>query len=1238
MKTQSKTPTNLVRTKITQSLMFGLAGVGLLLLCGSASAGIAVHDGGLFSVQSASGLATISTNGFAVTPGASVMVVALYDNNNGTADPGPFMTWSNTTLGTTQRLTRAVAANTGHYVWTWADLYYLWNPTPGNGVVSGTDTNATAPTAMFMQVYTLSGVDTNATPTTAWIGQVATNLSVNTDPGTPYGSLAAVISVNYNGGGGNDITNTCSSGVAVGYNFRPNGLQCAMGYITNLSAGTSTITASAAGSPGNMDLASAVFAPLLSADTNAVTPQFSNLSNRTNNYGSANVLLTGTVGTTTNFLPNGTAVTASVDGIAQSGGVYDSTGDFSISYDAVGIPASVTPYTVTYMSGIAPGFNSATNTSTTMTVNPLPVVLSGLAMYSSTTTTTVPASDLSVANLVGGDNLTLSGSVTIASTNVGVQTITSFSGLTLGGTAAANYTLTGATGTVTIVTAQANNGITEIRTASPTELVAFFTFTNVSGPWYNVSYPTNLVTTSSPGSWKLNGTPVQAISGEFVTEDEGSLLPGAKAVEYHIYLQVPQLVNGTFYTLVTPYSTNSFVFQDSQILCESIKVNQSGYSALSTARYANFAIWLGTGGASQISGPLPNYTVINAFTGQQVASGTLQTVTTAQPDTSSGDYVYRIDLSGVPAGGPYRIVVSGCGSSYPFGVGGDFSHRLAYVAFRALYYQRCGCPIVKPYAWADIRPYPCHTNIYDNQSPNAPSSSSINVSTSGPKLFLHGGYHDAGDTQKNPCCLEPAMALMTAYEVFPGAFTTNQFNIPATFDANYNITGGYNGIPDVLNEVNWGLMLFTNLQSTPNEPVGVVGDGTASNQEPLTWGINWDQDILVYSTITNQGWESSWAACAFMNFARLIKPYDSQLASVYAADAVAAYNAPGSHPTFQHQLYYNVQKYLWDGDLTASNNIESVAWRAAAITNTYDDEASGFAFNNSQIWMASEFMSYIIATNFPTDPNLVSQFKTYIQMAADRQVGYVNGDAYPVGWPTNVNPYTQNNYAHGPLTSQGEYAFPCLMAWALTGQQKYINAASVLMDYDQGLNPLGKCYMTGMGFNRVHNPHQGESYYAELQGWGGPQPGISIYGPGQNNNSYIPPQIPAALSLPREREWVDDVGNYQWSEFTDYQSEGWPAAVYPVLAQSGVWSPVQGEPFLYQGASISPNGSGGYVLQFGGIPYQTYYLQSATNLTGPWSTVSGSVVADVTGTVRFTDTTPATTTKFYRSQGSAPIY
>ncbi len=1082
-----------MKLKIPPNATFLWIAVGLLW-CGHAQAQIVLQDGGLncLAVVPSSGGYTISTN-FTVTAGASVLVVSLWDRNTESNHSSPsFGTWSNTTASTVQTLTRAVSVNPNASTYSDSDIYYLYNPTAGTGTVTLIDTNGSLGgvtiQGMTLQLYDLSGVNTSTAPavyaTNSPTG-AGTTLSVASSAGTLAGSWAAMLG--YDANSAASLTNSASSGSSYYVDVYNNQSQ-ALGYATNLAAGSTTFTVTEISSGGStkIDLAVAIFAPATGASTNVVTPQFSNLSNQTIAYGAANVVLTGTVGTSSNSLPNGTLVSASVDGVTQLGSVYDITGDFSISYDAVGIPASGTPYTVSYTSAAEPGFNGATNTSTTMTVNPLPVVLGGFVAYSSTNTTTVPASDLFVANLVDNDNLTLSGSVTIASTNVGVQPITSFSGLALGGGAAANYTLTGATGTVTITSAgaQTNFGITEIRTASPTELVAFYVFTNVTGPVWGTVYPTNLVTTSQPAQWTLNGTPVQAISGEFVTE--------ANAVEYHIYLQVPQLVNGTFYTLVSPFSTNSFTFQDSQLLCESIKVNQNGYSALSQTRYANFAIWLGTGGPQPISGPLPNYTVINAFTGQPVASGTLTNVTPANPDWSSGDYVYRINLSSVPAGGPYRIVVSGYGCSYPFGVGGDFSRRLAYVAFRGLYYQRCGCPIVQPYAHANIRPYPCHTNIYDDEYANTPSGS---VNTNVATINVHGGYHDASDAQRNPYALETPIILMTVYEVFPGAFTTNQFNIPATFDAAYNITGASNGIPDILNEANWGLMCYTNLQNAPNQPFGAIPSFIQSYEEPA-WGINFDQDTLPYATLTNTSWSCGMAAGAFMHFARLILPYNATLSSVFHADGIAAYNAAGGGITPEQQLYYATQKFLMDGDTTSSNLIESLYTRASGFATTYDDEAGGFATDDGNIWMASYFMSYIVATNQNKDPKVITYFTNLLMSAANQEVTYVNGDAYPNGWPTNEDPYTQNNFFSGVFTSQGEFGYPCLMEWAVSGIQKYIDTVSQLMDYDQGLNPIGKCYLTGIGFNQVHNPEQRESIYAEEQGWGGPQPGITIYGPG----------------------------------------------------------------------------------------------------------------------------------------------
>jgi endoglucanase len=338
--------------------------------------------------------------------------------------------------------------------------------------------------------------------------------------------------------------------------------------------------------------------------------------------------------------------------------------------------------------------------------------------------------------------------------------------------------------------ANAELTLKEIRTASKDVLVAYFKSTVINADEVNT---TNLA------SWKLNGQPVTAIN-KFVTE--------ADACDHHVYLQVPTLVHGTTYTLQTPHGEKTFVFDDRITFCESIKSNQSGYSALSKVRYANFAIWLGDGGSRQISGDLPSYTVFKMADGASVLQGTLQSL---GEDSSSGDFVCRIDLSAVPEGGPYKIAVKGYGCSYPFGVGGDFSRRLGYVSFRSLYHQRCGCPIVEPYAW-NIKPDPCHTTIWQVNGPIAEAR--LVVTGNEPSFTAYGGYHDAGDADRRTYHMDVPVTLMTTYEAFPQMFTDDQFNIPDKFDENYHILGKGNGIPDILDEAMWGTMFWECMQET----------------------------------------------------------------------------------------------------------------------------------------------------------------------------------------------------------------------------------------------------------------------------------------------------------------------------------------------------------------------------------------------------------------------------------------
>jgi hypothetical protein len=116
------------------------------------------------------------------------------------------------------------------------------------------------------------------------------------------------------------------------------------------------------------------------------------------------------------------------------------------------------------------------------------------------------------------------------------------------------------------------------------------------------------------------------------------------------------------------------------------------------------------------------------------------------------------------------------------------------------------------------------------------------------------------------------------------------------------------------------------------------------------------------------------------------------------------------------------------------------------------------------------------------------------------------------------------------------------------------------MDYNQGLNPIGKCYVTGIGFDRVKNPHDRESAYTKAKGWG-PKPGIQVYGPGNLPSRIQFAMIPKIATLPRERQWADHLYTISMTEFTVHETLVYPAVVYPVLAQGGTWNDTK-DPFV----------------------------------------------------------------------------
>ncbi len=89
--------------------------------------------------------------------------------------------------------------------------------------------------------------------------------------------------------------------------------------------------------------------PMIRAQFPAVDPVFSNLTaSQTISYGTLKVTLSGTLSANGVYPASGETITVTVNGNAQATAINDSTGDFSIYYNPSTLPASGSPYIISY--------------------------------------------------------------------------------------------------------------------------------------------------------------------------------------------------------------------------------------------------------------------------------------------------------------------------------------------------------------------------------------------------------------------------------------------------------------------------------------------------------------------------------------------------------------------------------------------------------------------------------------------------------------------------------------------------------------------------------------------------------------------------------------------------------------------------------------------------------------------------------------------------------------------------
>ncbi|SHK64432.1 Por secretion system C-terminal sorting domain-containing protein [Fibrobacter intestinalis] len=205
--------------------------------------------------------------------------------------------------------------------------------------------------------------------------------------------------------------------------------------------------------------------------------------------------------------------------------------------------------------------------------------------------------------------------------------------------------------------------------------------------------------------------------------------------------------------------------------------------------------------------------VVDSASNKIVFSGAPVAFQEGAVDTASGDKIWWFDFSSLSEPGTYFIRDKSdyTKQSFYFRIGEDIYNDILKAALRVLYYQRVGIAHEAAYAgeeWADGM-------NHDQDKTARLFTDSTNAAT---ERDVSGGWFDAGDYNKytvwNGNYVE---MLLRAYLERPKAFTDD-----------YGIPESGNGIPDILDEVNWGLTHLLRMQNADGSVLSVVGESHAS--------------------------------------------------------------------------------------------------------------------------------------------------------------------------------------------------------------------------------------------------------------------------------------------------------------------------------------------------------------------------------------------------------------------------
>ncbi len=462
--------------------------------------------------------------------------------------------------------------------------------------------------------------------------------------------------------------------------------------------------------------------------------------------------------------------------------------------------------------------------------------------------------------------------------------------------------------------------------------------------------------------------------------------------------------------------------------------------------------------------PGARYAVIDVVSGEAVFEGAPVAWNEGRIDKQSGDKVWWFDFSAVSQEGSYKVIdIERGAESFTFDIAEDVYTPVLKVAFKTLYYQRAGFEKRAPYAAPGYADGASH--LGPGQDPQARLYSAKDDART--ERDLRGGWYDAGDYNKyTSWTANYVRTLLHAYLENPAVWTDN-FGIPESG----------NGVPDILDEVKWGLDWLERMQNVDGSMLSVMSLAEASPPSAA------DGPSYYGPANTSATYSSAGAFAMAADIYAKVPKYRKN-STRYKSRAIRAWNWAEAYPSV---IFHNNDAEQGSEGLAAGQQevgperlkkktlISAIYMFKITGERKYTRQVEALYSELNPItpWTADEFEGDIALTllYFSQMRGVSRAFKSRIRGDYQNVLTGENGVMTAIDQSEHAYAAPISGYYWGSnsvIARRGSVFTQAARAKMKGVSEDYKNAGAGYLHYIHGVNPFGLVYLTNM-----------ESYSAE---------------------------------------------------------------------------------------------------------------------------------------------------------------